>query len=95
MGTFNGDLKFKINQGDLISKTVNLTEQTGSVLRGIVTFNDGTPVYKAVAVLSYIYNNIEIPLTFTFTDINGVFIFGIKNTSLDYIVNITYNEEFK
>lgn len=93
MGTFNGSLNFKVNQGEISNKTIIITEQTGSVVKGKVTFCDGTPVYKATVVLSYLENTNSTPITFTFTDINGEFILGIKNTSLDYIINIAYNEE--
>ncbi|MEG0181611.1 MAG: hypothetical protein RSC84_03010 [Peptostreptococcaceae bacterium] len=93
MGTFNGSLNFKVNQGEISNKTIVITEQIGSVIKGKVTFTDGTPVYKATVVLSYLENTKSTPITFTFTDINGEFLLGIKNTSLDYIVQITYNED--
>ncbi|MGL5327962.1 MAG: hypothetical protein ACRDD7_01755 [Peptostreptococcaceae bacterium] len=94
MGTFNGNLNFNIKQGELVTKTIIINEQNAAVLKGLVTFSDGTPVYKATVVLSYVDNNISTPLTFTLTDINGEFIIGIKNTSLDYILNVVYNEEY-
>jgi hypothetical protein len=93
MGTFNGNLSLKVSQGELSNKTIAISEQPGAVIKGKVTFSDGTPVYKAAVVLNYLDKDISIPITFTFTDINGEFIFGIKNTSLDYIINVTYNED--
>lgn len=94
MGTFNGSLKFNVNQGELFNKTITIIEQTGAVIKGRVTFSDGSPVFKATAILSYLDNNTSTPISFVFTDINGEFIFSIKNTSLDYIINVTYNEEY-
>lgn len=94
MGTFNGSLNLKVNQGELANKTIVIAEQTGAVVKGKVTFSDGTPVYKATVVLSYIENTTSTPVTFTFTDIQGEFIIGIKNTSLDYVITVTYNEDY-
>lgn len=94
MGTFNGSLNFKLNQGELSNKTIIVTEQIGAVIKGRVTFSDGTPVYNATAILSYLNDNVSTPISFIFTDINGEFIFSIKNTSLNYIINVTYNEEY-
>lgn len=95
MGAFKDTLNIKINQGELISKVSVLQEQTGSVLVGTVLFPNNMPVNNATAVLSYINTDTNeiIPLSFMFTDMKGQFIFALKNPSLDYIVNIVYNEE--
>ena len=53
------------------------------------------PVNNATAVLSYVDTdtNKVVPLSFMFADMNGQFVFTLKNPSWDYIVNIVYNEE--
>jgi len=32
-------------------------------------------------------------LSFMFTDMNGQFVFALKNPTWDYVINIVYNEE--
>lgn len=95
MGTFKDTLNIKVNQGELISKVSVLQEQVGSVLVGTVLFPNNMPVNNATAVLSYVDTDTNkiIPLSFMFTDMNGQFVFTLKNPSWDYIVNIVYNEE--
>lgn len=95
MGAFKDTLNIKVNQGELISKVSVLQEQIGSVLVGTVLFPNNTPVNNATAVLSYVDTdtNKVVPLSFMFTDMNGQFIFALKNPSWDYIINIVYNEE--
>lgn len=95
MGTFKDTLNIKVNQGELISKVSVLQEQIGSVLVGTVLFPNNMPVNNATAVLSYVDTDTNkiLPLSFMFTDMNGQFVFALKNPSWDYIVNIVYNEE--
>lgn len=95
MGAFKDTLNIKVNQGELISKVSVLQEQIGSVLVGTVLFPNNMPVNNATAVLSYVDTdtNKVIPLSFMFTDMNGQFVFALKNPSWDYIINIVYNEE--
>lgn len=95
MGTFKDTMDVKINQGELVSKVSVLKRQMGSVVIGTVLFSNHRPVDGATAVLSYIDSktNETIPLSFTFTDRNGQFIFALKNTCWDYVINIVYNEK--
>lgn len=95
MATFKDTLNIKVNQGELVSKVSVLQEQIGSVIVGTVLFTNNIPVNNATAVLSYVNTdtNEVIPLSFMFTDMNGQFIFALKNPSWDYIINIVYNEE--
>lgn len=93
MGTFNEGIDVQVHQGELKNITIKLNSQNGAIISGTVTFPDGiTPVYNATVLLSYLYNGILNPITFSFTDIHGNFIFGIKNTSLDYHITVVYNE---
>lgn len=94
MGTFNDSINVKVNQGELISKTSVLRQQIGSVVIGTVFSQDNVPINGALAVLSYIHTdtNKAVPLSFMFTDINGQFIFALKNPTCDYVINIVYNE---
>lgn len=90
MASFSSDLNLKFRPGKINNQNIVLTGQSGAVLKGTVTFCDGRPACNATVVLSYLCNGASIPVTFTFTDKNGEFILGIKNTNLDYIVNVSY-----
>lgn len=95
MGTFKDTLNVKVNQGELISKISILEEQIGSVIVGTVLLDANTPVNGAAAVLSYVNSDTKevVPLSFMFTDMNGQFVFALKNPTWDYVINIVYNEE--
>lgn len=95
MGTFKDSMNIKINQGELISKISVLKEQIGSVILGTVLLDENTPVNEALAVLFYTDTdtNEVVPLSFTFTDMKGQFIFALKNPSWDYVINIIYNDK--
>ncbi|MCC3867755.1 hypothetical protein [Terrisporobacter mayombei] len=95
MGTYKDTMNVKINQGELVSKVSVLKKQMGSVVIGTVLFSNYRPVNGATAVLFYIDTATKerIPLSYTFTDRDGQFIFTLKNTNCDYVINIVYNEE--
>lgn len=95
MGTFENSMNVKVNQGELISKVSVLKEQIGSVIIGTVLLGNNVPVNGATAVLSYINTdtNEVVPLSFMFTDMNGKFMFTLKNPTWGYVINIVYNEE--
>ena len=91
MGAFKDTLNVKVNQGEVISKISIL----GSVIVGTVLLDANTPVNGATAVLSYVNSDTKevVPLSFMFTDMNGQFVFALKNPTWDYVINIVYNEE--
>lgn len=95
MSSYKANINVRVNNGSITNSKVYLKEQKGAVIKGKVLFEDNIPAYNATVVLSYKdpINQEIIPVTFTFTDIDGVFIFCIKNINLDYIVDVSYNEE--
>lgn len=90
----NKNLKVKVDDGKILTKEVVLKKQEGAVIYGVVLFENEKPAKGAIAILSLINKNngkLE-PVSFMFTDENGVFIFGIKDTRYDYLINIVYNQ---
>lgn len=90
----NKNLKVKVDDGKILTKEVVLKKQEGGVIYGVVLFENGKPAEGAIAILSLInkYNGKSTPISFMFTDENGVFIFGINDTRYDYLINIVYNQ---
>lgn len=87
------NLKVKTEDGKILTKEVVLKKQEGAVIYGLVSFENGNPAQGATVVLSLINetNGKPIPISFMFTDENGVFIFKINDTRYDYLINIVYN----
>lgn len=86
-------LKVKTEDGKILTKEVVLKQQEGAVIYGLVSFENGNSVQGATVVLSLINetNGKPMPISFMFTDENGVFIFKITDTRYDYLINIVYN----
>lgn len=89
----NTSLNVRVQDRKILTEEVVLKQENGAVIYGVVLFENGCPVQGATAVLSFINkNNKKItPISFMFTDENGVFIFRIDNTKCDYLINIVYN----
>lgn len=94
MGTYKGFVKFNVNPGEYYAPSIKIYEQQGAVIKGTVLFENNQPAIGATAILSYINccGNTITPISFTFTDENGSFIFKVEDTSLNYTVDITYND---
>lgn len=91
----NKNLKVKVDDGKILTKEVVLKKQEGAVIYGVVLFENEKPAKGAIAILSLINENNgkPEPVSFMFTDENGVFIFGIKDTRYDYLINVVYNQK--
>lgn len=83
----NNNLLVKVEDGKISTNEVVLKKQEGAVIYGIVLFENGTPAPGATVILNLINKNNgrPIPISFAFTDENGVFIFGINDTRYDYL----------
>ena len=81
------NLLVKVEDGKISTNEVVLKKQEGAVIYGIVLFENGTPAPGATVILNLINKNNgrPIPISFAFTDENGVFIFGINDTRYDYL----------
>ena len=79
----------KLDDGQIATQEIVLQRQEGAVIYGIVLFENGTPAPGATVILNLINKNNgrPIPISFAFTDENGVFIFGINDTRYDYLSN--------
>ena len=85
----NNNRLVKVEDGKISTNEVVLKKQEGAVIYGIVLFENGTPAPGATVILNLINKNNgrPIPISFAFTDENGVFIFGINDTRYDYLSN--------
>lgn len=79
---------------------VHLQREMGAAIHGIVLKHDGDPAYRAVVKLfkkkRHSENHCElIPITFTFTDECGQFLFGLEPLPdcFVYVIKIFYFEE--
>ena len=92
----NGEIRVKPHEGKIPHKEVILKDQKGAVIEGVVLFENRRPVRGAIAVLNSIdkHSGKITPISFMFTDENGMFVFGVKDLNCDYLVNVVYNEIF-
>lgn len=83
----------KLDDGQIATQEIVLQRQEGAVIYGIVLFENGMPAQGATVVLSCMdeISGKAVPVSFMFTDENGLFIFGIYDTQCDYLINIVYN----
>lgn len=89
----SGEHRVKPNEErDLV---IELEKETRAAIHGVVKFPDGRPVKDAVVKLFCLSheNNCNkcklIPVTFTFTDDCGQFLFGVKS-GVDYVVKVFF-----
>ncbi|MEG2354014.1 MAG: carboxypeptidase-like regulatory domain-containing protein [Clostridium sp.] len=95
MGYRSGDFKIHPTQNEQIEAVVKCPEDNRSVINGTVLNCQGKPVKDAVVKLFSISNPCDplsiCPITHTFTDEYGQFLFGPLCPGMNYLVKVWYN----
>jgi len=80
-----------IKPGEERDLIIDLEQENKSAIHGVVRFPDGRPVKNALVKLFLKKNNDceMVPITFTFTDECGQFLFGV-NSGKDYVIKVFF-----
>ncbi len=82
----------KLNQGEELDLSIVLKPEKRSAIHGTVRFPNGEPAKNAIVKLFKKDNNDPcklIPITFTYTDEYGQFLFGV-DSSIDFIIKVFF-----
>lgn len=93
MNIYKKAQSLQVSDSEISTPVITLTKDQGSVIVGKVLFPNSLPVFNATVVLSYIDSTTQakIPITFTFTNTQGEFMFGIQDTTKTYYLSIQYS----
>jgi hypothetical protein len=90
MGYKLKETEVKLTPNEEKDLCLDLVHENRAAIHGVVRFPDKTPVEDAVVKLFIKKEGCDlIPVTFTFTDRCGQFLFGV-NSDVDYIIKIFY-----
>jgi len=79
-----------IKPGEEKELIVVLEQENRSAIHGVVKFPNGAPVKNALVKLFLKKNNCDmVPITFTFTDECGQFLFGVESGK-DYVIKVFF-----
>ena len=95
MGSKSVKFSIKPEENEQIDAIIKMPEEHRSVIHGVVLGSDDKPVMDAVVKLFTVKDSSDAyslcPITHTFTDDCGQFLFGPLCPEIEYVIKVWYN----